>query len=64
MSTAPHCASDQDGPDPEIDLVNRAIDHAIELRETMGRITDPLLHTLTDVLLLELGRRLARLGGE
>lgn len=49
---------------PEIDLVHRAIDHSIDLREAVGRITDPLLHTLADMLLFELGRRLARLEGK
>ncbi|KQO64610.1 hypothetical protein ASG60_17720 [Methylobacterium sp. Leaf469] len=56
--------SDQDIPDLEVELVYRAVDHAIQLRESVDRIADPLLRTLTDTLLFELGRRLARLEGE
>jgi hypothetical protein len=56
--------ADRDRPDLEIDHVNRAVDHAVRLRESVDRIDDPLLRTLTDTLLFELGRRLARLEGE
>ncbi|WP_156368951.1 MULTISPECIES: hypothetical protein [unclassified Methylobacterium] len=69
MPTFPHemplrARSDQDIPDLEVELVYRAVDHAIQLRESVDRIADPLLRTLTDTLLFELGRRLARLEGE
>ncbi|GJD31086.1 hypothetical protein PMNALOAF_2339 [Methylobacterium adhaesivum] len=46
--------------DPAGCPVDEAIDQAIQLRETMVRIADPFLLTLTDMLLFELGRHLAR----
>ncbi|GJE45167.1 hypothetical protein F6X53_22040 [Methylobacterium soli] len=46
------------GPEP-ISPIERTIACCLEAREAMGQIADPFLQTLMDMLLLELGSRLA-----
>lgn len=53
-------APDRPLPDPAGGLIDGVVDQTIHLRETMVRIADPFLLSLTDMLLFELGRHLAR----
>ena len=46
------------GPEP-LSPIERTIACCLEAREAMGQIADPFLQTLMDMLLLELGSRLA-----
>ncbi|SFH10918.1 hypothetical protein [Methylobacterium gossipiicola] len=54
-------APDQGPADlPDSPPIEGAVDQTIHLRETVVRIADPFLLTLTDMLLFKLGRHLAR----
>lgn len=58
MSNAPATGSHVDDGS---ELIRRAAEQALDLRQTVTELFDPQLRELVDVVLIELGRRLARL---
>ncbi|MDP4003679.1 hypothetical protein [Methylobacterium sp. NEAU K] len=48
-------------PDEMASRMERAVQQALDLRQTVAELFDPQLRELVDVVLIELGRRIATL---
>ncbi|MCJ2055518.1 hypothetical protein MKL09_03010 [Methylobacterium sp. J-048] len=58
MNNAPANGSDVED---DSELIKRAVNQALDLRQTVNELFDPQLLELVDLVLIELGRRTAKL---
>lgn len=58
MNNAPANGSDVED---DSELIKRAVNQALDLRQTVNELFDPQLRELVDLVLIELGRRISKL---